>query len=95
MHTNMAKVRRVILDNRLKRCYKPDRAVICYIGELLPDANIFGFGFIPELSLWGVLVESAHFPDNPFSVIRDISFTQLYTMSPHYIRPIRPVVFSD
>lgn len=93
MEVNWNKVRRVILDNRLKRCYKPDRAVISYVGDLLPDSVIFGFALIPQLNLWGLLVQSNHFPDNPYGVIRDVSFTQLYSFSPAYKPRIQ--VYSD
>lgn len=82
MQIDFLKVRNVVLDDRWRRCYKPDRAAIRRIGEVLPDSNIFGFGFRPDKGYWAVMVESQSFPDNPFGVIRDLSIKDLSFFKP-------------
>lgn len=77
MEVNPLKVRYIVLDDRWRRCYKPDRSVIQKIGLILPDANIHGFGFRPDLGYWAVMVASDLFPDNPFGVIRDVSIKDI------------------
>lgn len=87
MEIDFLKVRNVILDDRWRKCYKPDRAAISRIGQLLPDANIFGFGFRQDKGYWGVLVESHRFPDNPIGVIRDVSIKDLHFFSEKKLIP--------
>jgi hypothetical protein len=67
------RVRRVVLDDRWGKSKKPDFSHLRKLGQLVPDANIFGFGFAPQIGYWTLLVFSPSFPENPFGVIRDVS----------------------
>lgn len=78
MNVNLLKVRKVILNDRWRRPYKPDQAAIKKITSHLPECNIFGFGFDPNLGFWVVLVEDNSFTDNPDeTVFRTIAINDL------------------
>ena len=65
MTINYLKTRKVILSDRWRKSYKPDKAAISKITGVLPDANILGFGLDPLTGFWVLLVGSSHFTDNP------------------------------
>lgn len=77
MEINWFKVRRVILNDRSRRVYRPDRTALNKVAYLLPKAVIFGFGFYQQAGFWMLLVESPEFEDNPYGVIRDVFITNL------------------
>lgn len=75
--TNFFKMRNIVLNDRWGLCYKPDKACVEKLGILLPDASIFGFGFMPRLGFWILMVECPRFPDNPYGVIRDMLMSEI------------------
>lgn len=85
MEIDWNKVRRVVLDDRWRKCYKPDRTVINKIVWELPDCRIIGFSFYPVSGFWCLLVEDGSFSDNPFGIIRDVSVSKLHTARLHLL----------
>lgn len=77
MDINWDKVKKVILNDRWSKAYRPDKDCISKVGRLLPDANIFGYGLEPRLGYWILLVECPRFSDNPYGVIQELTIASL------------------
>jgi hypothetical protein len=89
---NWAKVRRVVLNDRLV-CYKPDKESLKKLSSRLPDANVIGFGIYSKVlfvTTWFLLVESSFFPedDQPGFITMSISAIPIYKKTQLYLVPI-------
>lgn len=72
MEIDWYKVRRIILDDRWRRIYKPDKSAIRKITGLYPDCRIVGFGFDKHTGFWALLVEWQAWGANPWGITQNV-----------------------